>query len=220
MIEFRNVAVQEQGKTILHDLTFSVSNGEKVILYGRSGSGKTTILRALLGGHHLSNGEILFKGNKLDKRSLGAIRTSIAYIGQEPVLGDGTVKDALLLPTTFKANAAQKPDYKALVSCLEQVGLSQSLLESDVSGVSGGEKQRIAVARALLLKKTVFCIDEVTSALDPASVETIISLFRAKEFTILSVSHDQRWFEIAERFIKIENGTIVQDTRDRSKMET
>ncbi|MBN1602637.1 MAG: ATP-binding cassette domain-containing protein [Chitinispirillaceae bacterium] len=219
MIEFKDVAVQERGKTILHNVTFTVTEREKVIFYGKSGSGKTTILRTLMGGHSVSEGEIIFNGKKLDKHSLFSVRTSIAYIGQEPVFSEGTVKEALLFPFNFKANAALIPSHSEQINILTKVGLPQQILESDVTGISGGEKQRVAVARALLLKKTVFCIDEVTSALDPFSAETITALFSSKEFTILSVSHDPRWFSIADRFIKIESGTIVLDTQNRSETE-
>ena len=216
MIKFNNVTIQEQEKTILHGVTFSVEKGEKVVFYGKSGSGKTTILHALLGGHRLTEGYIKFNGILLDKNSIKTVRTSIAYIGQEPVLGEGTVEQVLLLPFSFKAHATNLPNQSTLVNALEHVGLSTLILSTNVSNVSGGEKQRIAIARALLLKNEVFCIDEVTSALDIDSAEVVLSLFKNSRYTVISVSHDPRWFSATDRFIKIDNGTIISDTYDRS----
>jgi putative ABC transport system ATP-binding protein len=146
-------------------------------------------------------------------------RTSIAYIGQEPFLGDGTVEDALLLPFNFKANSMHRPSRSTLIDTLELIGLPDAILSSTTDTISGGEKQRIAVARSLLLNKSVFCIDEVTSALDLDSAEKITSLFRNKPATILSVSHDSRWFNIADRYIEINNGTVNSNTTDRSKVQ-
>ncbi len=217
MIQFENITVKEADKTILRNITFTVTDNEKVVLYGRSGSGKTTILRTLLGGHRPVEGQIRLNGQLVDKHSIGSIRKQIAYIGQEPVLGDGTIRDVLLLPFRFKANAMHHPDNSKLSLALERVGLPASLLHTDSATVSGGEKQRVVVARALLLNKNVFCIDEATSALDIASAEIIISLFRDKQFTILSVSHDPRWLAIAEKFITIDNGIVKEISTDRSK---
>lgn len=219
LIEFQNVTVKEQQNTILKNVTFSVSKGDKVVIYGKSGSGKTTILTTLLGGHKPLEGVVKYNGIILNRESIHKIRTSIAFIGQEPILGEGTVENVLLFPFNFRANYPNKPDKNALIESLEKAGLSQSLLNSNVSGISGGEKQRIAIARALLLNKNVFCIDEATSALDSQSAELIVSVFQNKEFTVLSVSHDPRWFNIASRFIKIDNGQIIDDTDDRTKVK-
>lgn len=219
MIEFQNVTVRDQGKTILKNITFTITKHEKTVLYGKSGSGKSTILYTLLGGHILLEGSIKFDGCLVNRHSINNVRSCIAFIGQEPFLGEGTIEHVLLLPFTFKVNAMHLPNRLTLSRILDQVGLPDSLLDCDAASVSGGEKQRIAVARALLLKKDVFLIDEATSALDFNSAEIIISLFRDERFTILSVSHDPRWLTIANRFIKIDNGTIVSDSRDRSVVE-
>lgn len=219
IIEFQNVTVREQGKIILKDISFAISRGEKAVLYGKSGSGKSTILRALLGGYSFFEGSIRVDGLVLDRNSVNLIRKKIAYIGQEPVLGLGTVKEVMMLPFNFKANTSIKPDSSKLVELLQRVGLPGSLLDADASTVSGGEKQRIAVVRALLLQKKIFCIDEATSALDSDSAQIIVSLFKDEDCSILSVSHDRRWFVIAQRFLKIDKGEIIQDTRTRSEIE-
>ncbi len=219
IIEFQNVTVKEQGKIILKDISFAISRGEKTVLWGKSGSGKSTILRTLLGGYSISEGSIRVDGLVLDRNSVNLIRNKIAYIGQEPVLGIGTVKQAMMFPFNFKANISIKPDASKLVQILQRVGLPGSLLGVDASTVSGGEKQRIAVARALLLQKKIFCIDEATSALDSDSAQIVVSLFRDEDCSILSVSHDPRWFAIARRFLRIDNGKIVQDTTTRPEIK-
>lgn len=219
MIEFENVTVTEQRKKILQNISFTIEKNEKAVIHGKSGSGKSTIIRTLLGGHRILEGNVRFEGCMLSRHSIREIRTRVAFIGQEPFLGQGTVEEVLLLPFTFRVNIAQRPDRPALCRVLERVGLSDSVLRCDAATVSGGEKQRIAVARALLMKKSVFCIDEATSALDSVSAETISSLFRNEDFTILSVSHDPRWLSIAGRFIQIDSGEIVADTTDRQAVK-
>jgi putative ABC transport system ATP-binding protein len=124
------------------------------------------------------------------------------------------VRDALLLPFTYRANRHQIPDRTRIVSTLEKLRLDPSILDSEASVVSGGEKQRVVIARALLLNKQVFLADEVTSALDPESTEAVLHLFRDPAYTLLSVSHDPDWFSLCSLFIQIDQGRVV-DISDR-----
>ena len=108
---------------------------------------------------------------------IAEIRRCAAYIGQEPVLGAETVRDALLLPFQFKAHRASKPPEPKLVEALRLLHLPEAILNQDCSRVSGGEKQRIALARGLLLGKSLYLLDEVTSALDTESKQAVFDVF-------------------------------------------
>lgn len=104
IIQFDRVSVTLHEKTLLSDVSFDLSAGEKAVLCGRSGSGKSSVLRTLLGLLPLSQGMVYFQGKPLDSASVQAIRSRIAYIGQEPILGAESVREALLLPFQFKGS--------------------------------------------------------------------------------------------------------------------
>lgn len=214
LIRFENVTVFDSTaragrQAILDGVSFEVGAGEKAVLYGRSGSGKSTILTTLAGAHIPSGGSIWFEEMQVNAESLDRVRRSLAFIGQEPVLGAGTVREALMLPFTFRANRDLQPDQHTVNEVLHSLRLDPAILDSEASVVSGGEKQRIAIARALLLNKKAFLADEITSALDPESKDAVISLFRDRPLTLLSVSHDREWFSICTTFMQVDKGSIV-----------
>jgi putative ABC transport system ATP-binding protein len=211
IIQFDQVDVSVGGKAILAGLSFALGEGEKAVLRGRSGSGKSTVLKALLGVCPLADGAIYFQGNPLDKRVVGEIRRCAAYIGQEPVLGADTVRDALLLPFQFKAHRGAKPSESRLVEALRGLHLPTEILGQDCARVSGGEKQRIALARALLLGKSLYLLDEVTSALDAESKRAVFEVLADPRLTVLSVAHDPDWIGRCGRVFDLEDGRLIQE---------
>ncbi len=215
MITFDSVTVTADSNTIIHDVSLEVDAGMKTALFGKSGSGKSTILLTLMGARVPSSGIIRFKNFTVNSRTVGTLRREVSYIGQEPVLGSGTTLDALLLPFTFKAQAAPRPGREHISRILDSLDLSLSILEKDVSVISGGEKQRVAIARELLQRKEVFILDEVTSALDMASKNAVLKLFSNKKFTVLSVSHDPDWLAMCDSFYHVKGGSVepVEDFR-------
>ena len=106
-------------------------------------------------------------------------------------------------------NRENLPPEERIKETLEKLRLKNDILDKDSSVVSGGEKQRIAIARSLLQNKSVFLADEITSALDAESKKAVLELFKKEQFTMISVSHDPDWFGICSRFIKIDNGEII-----------
>jgi putative ABC transport system ATP-binding protein len=214
MVRFDRVTVGYDGTTILREVSFSVAEGEKVVLYGASGSGKSTILATIVGAHVPREGGVYFEGELITEGNIMSVRNSVAFIGQEPVLGARRVRDALLLPFSYRAHRGRAPADDEVHGMLRLLRLDPSILESDASVVSGGEKQRIAIARALLLGKRLFLLDEITSALDEESTRAVNNLFRDDRFTFLSVSHDPDWFSICTTFLKVDGGRVV-DVSDR-----
>lgn len=211
MIAFENVSVHDAASatTLLADVSFTIATGEKAVFYGKSGAGKSSVLMTLLGVHTPASGSVRFNETVVDEKTIACVRQSIAFIGQEPVLGANRVRDALLLPFAYKANSANVPHEAAITRALASVHLERSILAKEGSVVSGGEKQRLAIARALLLGKRVFVLDEVTSALDPESKRAIITLFHDAAYTVLSVSHDNEWYALCDVCYKMEAGRIV-----------
>lgn len=220
MIRFDSVTVSSGGETLIRNVSLKVDAGRKTALFGKSGSGKSTILLTLMGARIPSSGTIRFNGFNVDARTIGKVRREVSYIGQEPVLGSGRTADALLLPFSFKAQTAPKPGREEISDVLGSLDLPSSIIEKDVSNLSGGEKQRLAIARELLQKKEVFILDEVTSALDIESKNVVLGLFRDSSFTVLSVSHDPDWLESCDSLYLVSGGTVqpVHDFRFISEL--
>jgi putative ABC transport system ATP-binding protein len=210
MIRFDQVSVAINGKSILSNINFTLMQGEKAVLCGKSGSGKSSVLRTLIGLHALKSGTVYFQEEPLTPKSVQSIRSSIAYIGQEPMLGADDVKEALLLPFQFKAHHHQWPSDKQLVDVLYRLQLPADILNAKSSRISGGEKQRIALARGLLLDKTVYLLDEVTSALDSESKQAVFDVFSDSELTVLSVTHDSDWIERSDMVFELEAGHLTK----------
>ncbi len=209
MISFDHVSVEYDGIRLLNDVTFSIERGEKVVLYGKSGSGKSTVLLTLIGARELSKGTIYFEGEPVNSANISRVRRSTAFVMQEPELGAPTVYESLMLPFTFDSNKKEKPSVQRIEKILMNLHLTPEILEKSTDIISGGEKQRVAIARSLLLEKEIYVLDEVTSALDPQSKKALLDLFTNSPYTIISVSHDPQWFGICTKAIKIDSGSVT-----------
>jgi putative ABC transport system ATP-binding protein len=211
-IRFDHVTVTLRNKPLLSDISFSLNPGEKAVLQGRSGSGKSSVLKALLGFFPLAQGDIFFQGESLSPCIARKIRTSAAYIGQEPILGADTVREALELPFRFKAHRDRPPTELALIEILDAFHLPADILNQPCSRVSVGEKQRIALARAKLLGKRLYLLDEVTSALDRESKAPVFKLLADPELTVLSVAHDPDWIAQCGTVLELVDGRLAGES--------
>jgi len=209
LIEFEHVTIAAKNQTLLSDISFKLFTGEKAVFCGKSGSGKSTVLKALLGLHNLAQGQILFNGQPLGLQTMKKIRHDAVYISQEPVLAAETVQEALLLPFQFKAHQAHKPNRQRLIDILSRLELPAHLLEQETRRISGGEKQRVALARGLLMGKSLYLLDEVTSALDSESKQAVYAVCFQTQSTLLSVAHDPEWLAHCDTVYSLEQGRMI-----------
>jgi putative ABC transport system ATP-binding protein len=214
IIRFDHVSVTVREKNILSDISFSLFSGQKAVLCGKSGSGKSSVLKSLLGLHPVTSGTVYFQGTPLSSSSVQSIRSHTAYIGQEPMLGADSVREALLLPFQFKTHRDHRPTEAQLIDVLHRLQLPSDILGRESSRISGGEKQRIALARGLLLGKKLYLLDEVTSALDAQSKQAVFDVFSDPELTVLSVAHDSEWLERCGIVFELEAGRLTQVRRN------
>ncbi|MEN8260947.1 MAG: ATP-binding cassette domain-containing protein [Pseudomonadota bacterium] len=213
MIEFKNITLQVHRQMLLTDVILQVSGGDKMVIRGASGSGKSSLLKCAVGAFPIAGGSVRIDGLELSATTVSAIRARIAFIGQEPVLGADNVREALLLPFRFKAHQNNKPTDERIAQLLERLHLSSDILDKSSKRISGGEKQRIALIRALLLNKTIFFADEVTSALDPESKAAVMAELFRPEITLLSVSHDPDWVTSCGRIVEIVHHQLVEEAQ-------
>ena len=206
-IEISNISVGFGEKGLFRNLWLKVAEGERVVITGASGMGKSTLLRCILGFTVPESGEILVKGTPVTGETVWRLRTHMAYVPQEPELGEGTLRQWFEQPFSFKANTHLKGNLKRLPGLLQRLSLPTDLLDADLVTLSGGEKQRVALIAALLLEREILLMDEPTSALDKENSLAVVSLLRSqKGLTILSVSHDPHFLDLADRVIPLPPG--------------
>jgi putative ABC transport system ATP-binding protein len=211
MIQLHKITIQLTDEPLLCEVTHHIPPKEKVVIRGPSGCGKSTLLKAIAGAVPLQAGSITVDSLALTPHQMNAIRARIAFIGQEPVMGAATVRAALLLPFTFKAHHHTAPDESTLLALLNRLKLTPDILHKPTNRISGGEKQRIAIARALLLKKTIFLADEITSALDPESKQAVIDELFKPDYTLLSISHDPDWMAACRCHLTIHQQKLLEE---------
>lgn len=171
-IKFRYPKQLEKAKDIFCQASFKIKAGTSTAIVGPSGAGKSTIAQMISRFYDPCEGEVSFDGTKLKDLSLKCLRKSIGYVSQEPVLIIGTVRENLCYG---KADATEEEMWAALEMANAlflketETGLDTYVGTGSVVNFSGGQKQKIAIARALIRKPKILILDEATSALDSRS---------------------------------------------------
>lgn len=204
-IDVERLAVAFEGRSVLEDFFLRVEAEEKVVLAGPSGSGKSSVLAALLGFLVPAAGRIAVLGERLDAKSVWRLRRSMALVQQEPALGEQTVKEWIEEPFAFRANETLRGQLARLPDLLARLRLPEAVLRQKGTDLSGGEKQRVALVAALLLDRPILLLDEPASALDPDSRQAVYAcLAGLRGPALLMVSHDVGpALDFADRAVRI-----------------
>ncbi len=200
-------------RLVLDDLSMTIPADRLTVIMGPSGVGKTTIVDLLLGLYAPHQGRILIDGVPFTELDLRAWRGMVGYVPQELILLHDTVFANLTLgdPEITTGQAIQALETAGAWPFVELLpeGLTTTVGERGMQ-LSGGQRQRIALARALLLKPKLLILDEVTSALDPATEAEICANVRALDgsFTILAITHRPAWVDVADRVYELAPGGV------------
>lgn len=207
LIKYENIGFSFENRKILSGFNLTVKKNQKILLRGKSGTGKTTLLKILLGFTKPSEGTIYFRNRVIDSKTCWEARKEIAYVVQDTDLGEGKVKSLLDDIFSYRANK-EKLDHEKLRAFMRELELENDILEKNFQELSGGEKQRIGILIALLLNRNIYLLDEVTSALDAKLKKKIADYFLAREdWTLLIVSHDREWERDGMKTINIETSS-------------
>ena len=171
MIKLNDISIKFGENIVIKNFSLNVKHNEKILLKGHSGCGKSSILKSILGFVKLNQGTIEVNGKLLNEKNIWKLRTYCAYVPQEANLGTGNSKDYLYNMLNYEANKHLTINDKEIHTLLEKFNLKEAILKQSIDDLSGGEKQRIALISALLLKRKILLLDEPSSALDNRSTK-------------------------------------------------
>jgi ATP-binding cassette subfamily B protein len=217
--EFKNVSFKHRSASTnaLNGISFSVKKGETIAFVGPSGSGKTTLVKLLVGLYHPMEGEIYYDDISSQEIDLDKLRSQIGFVTQDTQLFAGTIRENMLFvnPGATDAEITTALEQASCYNLLARAdkGIDTLIGEGGVK-VSGGEKQRLSIARALLRKPNLLVMDEATSSLDSITEEEITGTIRGinsrKDIISILIAHRLSTVLHADRIYVLEHGKIIE----------
>lgn len=217
-IAFENVSFSynDDGNLALQNISFNIEAGERVGLIGRVGSGKSTLAKLILGLYEPQEGVILADGTDTRQIDPKDIRNAAAYIAQDVVLFQGTIRENI---------TASNPDAsdEDVLACAKSAGVDEFVARHPMgydapvgeggSFLSGGQRQCLALARAMITKPSMLVCDEPTSSMDTQAEEAFCDFVdeQAKDKTLILVTHKYSMMQMVDRLILMHNGKIIMD---------
>ena len=229
MVRFENIGVvrrNPEGKdvAVLDGISFEARQGEATVIVGPSGGGKSSLIRLINRLEDPSSGRILLGGEDVSKIDPLDLRRRVGMVQQKAFMFEGTVLHNLQRPFLYRNAPLPQAGSEEVVRALALSRLPAELLERDARTLSGGEQQRVSLARVLIGRPEVLLLDEPTSALDRPTSDRLASTFRdicrSEQLAVVMVTHDLRLSErVADRLIFLEGGKILEEGPGPSMME-
>ncbi len=217
-IEFNNVSFTYPGETkqALHQVSFIIEPGEKVAIIGRIGSGKSTIEKLILGFYKIDEGAILIDGIDISQLDPAELRRNINYVPQDVTLFSGDVRDNISYKAPYidDSRILKAAKLAGVDDFIKQHPSGYSLkVNEGGKSLSGGQRQSIAVARALLLEAPIYMFDEPTNAMDAKTEQIMIDRLKKGTLnsTTLLVTHKMSLLQLVDRLMVMDNGKMIAD---------
>ena len=215
-IEFRNVQFSYPASSIaaLRNFNCRIAAGEKVVIIGRIGSGKSTLQKLLLGLYQPTDGAVMIDGVDVRQLDPADLRRNIGYVSQDPTLFYGTLRDNISIGAPYADDAA-------IVAAAEMAGLTEfvnrhpegfdMLIGERGESLSGGQRQSVAIARAFLMDPPILLLDEPTSAMDFSSEQQFKQRLKvfASHKTVIIVTHRNSLLDLATHVVVVDDGLVV-----------
>ena len=213
MISIKKISKKYNNKYVFRNISFDINDNEKLLIIGPSGCGKTTLIRCLNGLNKIDSGNIFLNGVKISNIDDVALKSKVGMVFQNYNLFPhlSVRENVSLAPKLLKMGNDREID-DLVKRLLSEVNIINKI-DSYPSKLSGGEKQRVAIARTLATKPEVILLDEPTSALDPATINDFISLLNelSKTTTIVVVSHEMDLIKsFADKVLFLKDGSILE----------
>lgn len=190
MITLDSVTLNFPDKPVFSKFNLDIKEGDKRLICGKSGLGKTTLFKLLLGFHKPDKGRILVAGQSVEPLHIQFIRNQIFYLSQDVDLPAGSVQS--FLQSVFSHDLSQDLNFNTWLTFFE---LEQQILNHDTDELSGGERQRVGLIIGFMLDRPIWLLDEPTSALDNEMKRKTVQKILSTDKTIIIVSHDDVWTE-------------------------
>jgi putative ABC transport system ATP-binding protein len=218
LFALENISVVLGGNTILSDISMTIDNNGITSIIGPSGSGKSTLLRLLNRLISPSSGKMFFQGEDYQNLSSQTLRKKVGMLQQSPYLFEGTVRRNIEYgPKIWEIDYTQED----IINLLEKVALTADFLDRDVAELSGGEQQRVSLARTLANKPCAILLDEPTSALDVVSADiiekTIIELTEKDNVKVVIVTHSlDQTKRLTKELVFLKEGKLIEKKSAKS----
>lgn len=213
-LAIENLTFTIDGERLIRGIDLAVATGETLTIIGPSGAGKSTFLRLLCRLNEPTEGSVYFDGADYRTIDPTALRTRIGLVPQSPALREGTVRENVTIAPRLRDESVEPGRVETLLSRVDLAGYA----DRPVADLSGGEAQRVAIARTLMIDPEVLLFDEPTASLDPdaqAEIEGLLTdLLTTSDRTVLLVTHDQGQVDrIADRVVRFVDGRIQAEGR-------
>ena len=217
-LSIRDLKLSRGGKIVLRDINLEVATGELLVVIGPSGSGKSSLLRCINRLNDNSSGRILLDGQSIHELPVTELRCKVGMIFQKTAAFEGSVAENIAFGAALHDRTIARAQ---ILDLMRQVSLEAQLSDQAASALSGGQEQRLAIARALALDPSLLLLDEPTSSLDPIATgrveDSLLQLRKATNLTMIWVSHSiEQARRIGSRVLLLDEGRIIREDTVRS----